>query len=470
MTDNTLPHLLPQDASTLDLPSTSQQHYGARFRSLTRYWLHLGIGLGFVGLGVWIFRPSPQRVDLAPVTQGSLQVTVDAEGQTRVRDRFVIAASVTGRLTRVNLDVGDDVTQGDSLAQIDPLPLTSQVKQAQAQLQALQSEIKGVETQRPKPAALAQADMQIQVAQADQQAAAAELAKTEVTWQQAQRDWQRAQDLSTQGVISAQDLETARLTLISHEQDHEAAKQQWEAANSAVQVAQQALEVLQAEVADPDYLIEIYQSQIAEIEAELTRLQDDTSRTTMVAPASGQVLRIWQESERVISAGTPLLEIGDPNHLEIVIDVLSSDAVTIEPGDTIEVVQWGGDQTLMARVEYLEPAAFTKVSALGVDEQRVNVVGYFEDPQVPLGDGFRVDTHIVIERVEDQLKVPISAIFPCDQGSCVFTVDNGRAQLTPVMTGLRNRFEVSIEEGLQVNEIVILYPESIETGQSVQPR
>jgi HlyD family secretion protein len=465
-----------QDAPTQDTGQETGQpaekKHSNRWKKLrpSRRWLYWIAGLGTVGLIALVFRPAPARVDLVTVEREDLQVTVDAEGRTRVQDRFVVAAPVDGRLGRVELSAGDEVEEGEIVARIDPLPFTSQVRQAQARIDSLQAEIAGVDTQRPKDFALEQARDRIQLAQTEQRQAQANLSRAEAELAQAQRDRQRAEDLAAQGALPQQDFESARLTETSREQAVKAAEERLQGAIAAVNAAQQDLSILQAEQKDPDYLVDVYQGEIDQVEAELARLADEAQRTNITAPVGGRVLRVPQESARFVTAGTPLIELGNPDLLELEIDVLSSDAVKIQPGDTILVEQWGGDGTLMAEVRYIEPSAFTKVSALGVEEQRVNIIANFVDADVPLGDGFRVDTQIVIDEAVDALTVPISALFPCDPGTCVFTVEDGRARQTAITPGPRNTFEAVIENGLEEGDTVIAFPESIESGRRVKSR
>ncbi|MEM6432780.1 MAG: HlyD family efflux transporter periplasmic adaptor subunit [Cyanobacteria bacterium P01_D01_bin.115] len=461
----------PEETRETKSPTpTPKSRWRFKLRPPGRRWLYLLAGLGVVGLSVLVLRPSPKRVDLVTVEPNDLQLTVDAEGETRVRDRFIISAPVDGRLTRIDLEAGDTVTGNQVVARIDPLPLTSQVQQSQARLNELQAQIAGVETLRPKDDALQQATSQIAVAQAEKQQAEADLARAEANWQQAQRELQRANELAARGAISEQARESAALEATAREQEKNAAQQSLESEIAAIDAVQQDLEILQAEQQDPDYLIEAYQAEMAGVEAELAQLADDARRTDIAAPSEGRVLRVMEESARYVTAGMPLLEVGDPGNLEMVIDVLSQDAVQIQPGDSIQVTQWGGDETLLATVQYLEPAAFTKVSALGVEEQRVNVIAQFTDPAVPLGDGYRVDTHIVIDEATAVLSVPVSAIFPCDAGTCVFTVADNRAQQTTVTLGLKNTFAAAVAEGLSQGDQVIAYPESVEAGDRVQAR
>ena len=444
-------------------------------------WLPYGLaGLGITVLVALAFRPAPIAVDMGQVTQRPLQVTVDAEGKTRVQDRYVVAAPVAGRLQRIDLEAGDAVEAGTIVAQIDPLPLDTQVQAAQARLQELQAELAGVETQRPKAEELTQASARRRSAEARQQAAAAKVTQTRAALEQASRDRARAQELETDGAISRQAREAAELEETQLTQDLAAAQRELEGAIAEVADAHEALPLLQAEQRDPDYLIDAYQAQIAGVEAELANLADEARRTTIAAPVSGRVLRVPEASARFVSAGEPLIELGDPTELELVIDVLSADAVKISPDDSILVEQWGGSTPLLATVSYIEPAAFTEISALGVEEQRVNVIGTFTEPTaestlestgIPLGDGYRIEARIVIWAADHALQVPISALYRCDQDWCVFVVEEGRAYPRQITISQRSTTAAAIESGLQLDEQVILHPsKQIESGREVEPR
>ncbi len=437
-----------------------------------RRWLLYGVGgLGLVGLVVYAFRPQPVGVDLATVERGSLQVTVNAEGKTRVRDRYVVATPVAGELQRITLTAGDTVTAGAVLARIDPLPLTSQVQATQARRRSVEAQLAGVDTQRPKPEALTQADTRIRAAQAQQTQAQARVRELEAALTQAQRDRDRITTLHAQGAIARQDLEAMELAATQRQQELATARQQVAVAQADIDAAQAERDRLRAEQQDPDYLIDVYQGEMAALDAELASLTADASRTTIEAPAPGRVLDILEPSARYVAAGTPLLTVGDPNGLELVIDILSTDAVRVSPGDPVYLDRWGGDDTLEATVRQVEPAAFTEVSALGVDEQRVNVIADFVDPPVPLGDGFRVNAQIVVWQQEDVLKVPISALFRCDADWCTFVKEHGRAQQRSVEVGPRSDFEAVVAAGLEAGEQVILYPgDQIEPGVRVRGR
>jgi HlyD family secretion protein len=433
------------------------------------YWL---AGFGFIVLVALAFRPTPIPVDLGEVKRGPLQVTVDAEGKTRVRDRFTVAAPVTGRLARIDLDPGDPIQKGTVVARIDPLPLTTQVRETQARLRELRAQLAGVETQRPKSAALAQAQAQIQAAIATQRQAETRLQEAKANLAQATRDRQRAQELEAAGAQSRKTREDTELVETQRRQDVQAAQRQVEGAIANVAATRKALSVVQAERRDPDYLQDVYRAQIASTEASLTHLADEARRTVVRAPVGGNILKVMQESARFVQAGDPLLELGNSTQLELVIDVLSPDAVKVEPGDSIQVEHWGGEQTLQAQVRYIEPSAFTEVSALGVEEQRVNVIANFTQPNLSLGDGYRVEAQIVVWEDKEALKVPLSALFRCgDQSWCTFVAEQGKAQRREVKIGQRSNLEAAVEKGLKAGEQVILHPsEQIKAGEWIQNR
>ena len=429
-------------------------------------------GLATATLIVLAFRPAPLRVDLKKVERGNLRVTVDAEGKTRIRSRFVVSAPVEGRLARIHLDEGDKVKQGQAIAHIDPLPLDSQVKEARAQLRELEAEIAGVETKRPKQSALLQAEARIRAAEAEYQEARARIERAKASLEQAKRDRQRYQKLHLDGAISSQDLESSELLEITRTRELEEAQRDAESTAAEAIAAREAFSLLKAQQRDPDYLLDVYNARIARVKAELANLADEAARTQIYSPVDGYVLRVMEESARYVEAGTALLELGNPSDLEIVVDLLSTDAVKVKPGATMLVEHWGGDRTLEAKVRYVEPSAFTKISALGVEEQRVNTIADFVDASVPLGDRYRVEVRIVVWESDNVLKVPLSAIFRCDRAAwCTFVVEGNKAKRREIEISQRNKFEAVVKEGLREGEVVILHPtEQIKQGTQVAPR
>ena len=438
-------------------------------------------GLGLVLVLVWAFLPSPIPVEVAEVKRGDLLVTVDEEGETRIRKRYLVSAPVAGRLARIDLDEGDRVTKGEIIAQIDPLPLESEIQEAEARLRQWQAEKAGVATQRPKPEALSQAEARISVAVAKLREAEARVEQAQAELAQAERERDRNQQLHIDGAISRQAKEQAELAEITKIRALEAQEKLADSAAAEVKAAQEALSIIRAEQQDPDYLLDVYDARIASVTAELTRLRDDANRTKIKSPIDGYVLRVNLESAKYIDAGTQILELGNPQDLEIVVDLLSSDAVKVQPGATMFLEHWGGESVLQAKVRYIEPSAFTKVSALGVEEQRVNVIADLLDGEISLaaalGDRYRVETRTVIWSGEEVLLVPLSALFRCDSINnslqshiwCTFVVQNNQAQKRQIQVSQRSNFAAVIEQGLQATEKVILHPtEQIHSGIKVR--
>jgi HlyD family secretion protein len=368
----------------------------------------LGFILGIVGLVMLALLPKPISVVVTPAEWGPLQVTVDEEGETRIRDRFTVAAPVSGRLLRIALRDGDPVALNQVVAEVWPLPLSAREREEQ-QARVLAAE-----------ALQRQAEEQVRRAQTD--------------YEQARRERERMERLASAGLVSPQATEQARVIEITDANQVQAARFRAVAAAAEVQVARAGLIALET----PDEGI--------------------VTTVKVPSPIAGKVLRVLEQSERVVEAGTALLIIGDPSNLEVVLDVLSTEAVKVQPGMPVILEGWGGNQPLRAQVRVVEPFAFTKVSALGVEEQRVNIIADFIDPPGPLGDGYRVEGRIVIWEQSKVLKIPASSLFRVGTGWSVFVVENGRAQRRQVEVGHRSTLEVEIISGLRAGEQVIRHP------------
>lgn len=357
--------------------------------------------IGLVAALVALLRPGPVAVETAVATVGPLQETVEEEGETRVRDRYVVTAPVAGRVGRIGLREGDAVTRGTVVTLLYPTPLD-------------------VRSREEAVARLSQAED-------TRSAAAAGVATARGTLEQARRGLARAQTLATQGLLASEERERAELEASS---------------------AQRALEA-----AD-------FRAQAAAHDAEVARaaLAGSGSHPILLrSPVAGRVLRIAERSERVVAPGEVLLELGDLAKLEIVADLLSSDAVRVQPGAAMLIEGWGGG-SLNGCVRQVEPSGFTKVSALGVEEQRVNVVGDFTERPAELGDRFRVELRIVVWESPAVLQVPGSAVFRHGEGWAVFVVEAGRARLRTIDIGHRTPFSVEIRRGLTEREVVIRNP------------
>lgn len=370
--------------------------------------------LALIVAGLW---PKPVPVETASAVIGALRATVNEEGKTRIKQRYLVSAPVTGQLRRIPFKAGAEVTAGRTIvAVIDPATPTL--------LDA-----------RTRSAAEAKRDT-----------AAANLEKSRTTHNFALSELRRFEKLFAEKTVSTQELETAQM------RESAAAKEQV-AAESALRQA----------------------------EAELAEFASGPSTTApgsacslqeVKAPATGKVLRVFEENARLVTAGAPLLEIGEPSDLEVVVEVLSRDGAAIPAGAKVEFEQWGGGAPLLGHVRLVEPAAFTKVSALGVEEQRVNVVADLDTPleqRRTVGDNFRVEARIVVWEAADVLKVPVGALFREGAQWAAFVIVDGHAQLRKVKAGQSSGTETQILEGLKNGDRVILYPGSrVKPGQRVK--
>jgi len=376
------------------------------------------------------FRPQAVAVDMRTLEPGTLVVTVDEEGETRVRDVFVLSAPVAGRMLRIEPEAGDIVTANESvLAEIEPVDPTFLDFRSEAQAQAA---IRSAES----ATALAQAEV-------DQAEAELDFARAELD---------RARELIIDNTISQRALDDA-------ERLHKTAKATYATKLAALQVKNFELERAKAELLSPT------QGRPA---------PGDCECVPITSPVDGVILRVLQESEGVVAAGQALLEIGNSADLEIVVDLLSADAVKVIPGQRVIIDGWGGDEPLEGRVRRVEPFGFTKVSALGIEEQRVNVIiDFVSSPQdwARLGHGYQVDLSIVLWEGNDIIKVPLTALFRDGEKWAVFVDAGGNAEHRHVEVGRRNGLDAEIVAGLEVGERIIMHPsDEVVDGIRVQLR
>jgi HlyD family secretion protein len=388
------------------------------------------LAVAVAGTLIWAFLPKPVAVDVAPLTRGPMMVTVDEDGRTRIKERYIVSSPLAGRLQRIRLKAGDAVEAGQTvLAVIEPSDPQFLDARARAEAEA-----------RVKTAAAAhQRTLPVM-----------ETARTQEDF--AKRELQRIRNLARDGVVSARELDQA-------EHHARVAATQLRAAEYAVQIA----------------AFELEQARAALLRAEPGPSgETEDAHMEILAPITGRVLRVLQESATVVGPGAPLVELGDPGELEIVVEMLSTDAVRIQPGARMLLEHWGGDHPLQARVRRVEPSAFLKISALGVEEQRVNVIADLVDPppQPPtLGDAYRVEARVVTWETDDAVKIPAGALFRHGADWAVFVADNGRARLRIINIGRMNSHEAESLDGIAPGTIVILHPgDKVRDGIRIVPR
>ncbi|CAN5518509.1 HlyD family efflux transporter periplasmic adaptor subunit [soil metagenome] len=370
-------------------------------------------------LAYWAFRPRPVPADFAAVERGTLQVTVEDEGRTRVRDQFVVSAPVPGRMERIALEPGDPVVAGKTVL---------------ARFQPTDPALLDVRTRGELEARVRAAQSAVGAARADRDRLRGELAF-------AQSELKRMQTIAD--AVAQRDID--------------AAAQQVEALERAVQSA--------------EFNVQTAQHQVELARASLVQTRGgQTAAIPLYSPVSGVVLRRLQESEAVVPTGQPFLEVGDAGEMEIVADLLSSAAVRVQPGQQVLIEQWGGERSLTGRVRRVEPSGFTKISALGVEEQRVNVIIDFDDsPEARpgIGDGYRVEVRIIVASRDNTLKVPSSSLFRHEGGWAVYRVEDGWAIRQRVELGQQSGLEAEVVSGLDEGQQIVVYP-SDAIGDGVQ--
>ena len=368
-------------------------------------------------------RPHPLRVDAGAISRGPLRITIDEDGRTQVKRRYLVSAPLAGKLLRIELKAGDRVNEGMVLARLVPADAPLLDRRARAEQEA---------RLHAAEAAVAQANANVQRAQ--------------VAAASARDDLQRKQKLAVGNAIAPHDLALAESDAAARAQDQASAE-------------------FGAKVAD---------HQLTEARAALERGRSGrVDEFEILAPASGQVLRVQRESEGVVSAGTALLEVGDPSVLEVAADLLTVDAVRVKAGMAAFIDHWGGPRTLKARVRSVEPSGFTKLSALGVEEQRVRVLVDLTAPPDEwraLGDNFRVEVHIVAWQADSVLRVPTTALFRRGETWAAFVLDGGRARLRALEIGEQSPVEAEVRSGGREGDQVVLRPgEALRDGVRVEP-
>jgi HlyD family secretion protein len=369
-------------------------------------WIAALAVLAALALGL---RPAPVEVDVAPAARGPIRVTVDGTGKTRVRDLYVVAAPVAGDLERVARREGDPVRAGEVVAWVAAARPTPLDPRTRAELSA-----------------------RLEAARAAEAGASAAASRARVAAEQSERDAARARQLAAGGSLSPADAEGAELARAARAEE---ARMAISAVRRAAGEAEAARAALAGAVARSG------------------------ERVALRAPASGVVLRVHRESEGPIVAGTPILDVGDPAQLEAAIELLTTQAVRIRPGAPVELVRWGGEGALPGRLARVDPAAFTKVSALGVEEQRIHaVVVPAGAAWGPLGDGYAVDARITVSERGDALLVPAAALFRDGDRWAVFVLDGGRARLRRLGIAESTATHAAVTEGLREGERVVLHP------------
>ncbi len=425
--------------------------------------------LGLLLLAGWrLSLPGPLDVALAEVARGTIRSSVEEEGTTRVVDRYVVAAPVEGTLSRIRLREGDAVRKGDLLAEIDPLPFASRIGEEQARTRSLRARIEGSERKRPKPEEIERAGVRHAAARQALAVATQEKREADAAREMTRTDAERVRGLVASATGTREELDRVEAQLTQAAARAEAAALRVGMAELAVETARLDLAILEAERGDFDWEKADTRAQIDAVEASLALLRDRLARTGVTAPADGTVLRLFEESERPVAAGAPLLELGDLARAEVEADFLSEDAARMRVGMAAEVFGRAlGEEAVAGEVVRIYPSAFRKISALGVEQQRVYIV---VGVRVPLGDRYRVEVRVLLDKRDDCLLVPEGALFRHNGDWGVFREESGVARLVAVRTGLRDGRMREVLSGLDAGDRVLLHPDGAVTdGRRVRP-
>lgn len=374
-------------------------------------WLGAVFLLLLVAAVVFVLQPQAEQVEVGQVERRPFAETVEEQGRTRARRPFTVTAPIAGRLLRTDLDEGDKVSEGQVIARIAPTP------------------------QDQRTAAMAEANLA--TVQARFAAAEAALQEERTTLERNRSELARREQLAANNLTSVEEVQAFRQLVNAGESRVEAARANLQAARSEIDSARAFLIGVSSITAETPEIIEVN------------------------SPSSGTVYQVFEDNERVIQAGEPLFEISNRDSLEIVVDLLTQDAVRVEPGDPVRVTGWGGDYTIDAVVQYIEPEAFTKVSALGVEEQRVNVIAELLNVPDNIGAEYRVEVAIITWQGQDVLTIPTSAIFQRSNGWNTFVVVDGETELRSLLIGSRGRDYTMVIDGVEEGDNVVVFPSDL---------
>jgi HlyD family secretion protein len=412
------------------------------------------------GLG-YAFMPRPVETDIVKVSRGNVLVTVDEDGETRIREKYVVSAPLGGRILRINLDPGDKVEAGKTL-------LTS--------LEPRDPELLDART-------IAQSEARVKASEASLRRAEPELEKARSNQSFYEAELTRQRNAFKGGGITRSELESAEMLSRQASENYRSAKVAEDIARFELEQARAAL--MRSRPQSPDSTAARPERMAAKpgpvhdgkgalpetgpIDGEVTEWE-----FPIYSPINGKVLRVYQESSAVVTPGTSLVQVGDPSDLEVQIDVLSRDAAKIKPGNPVLLEHWGGAAPLHGHVRVVEPSGFLKISTLGVEEQRVWIICDIDEPpaQRPnIADGFRVEARIIIDEAQNALRVPTSALFRAGEDPAVFRVTDGVVHTQKVKVGRQNGLEAEILEGLAEGDELVLHPsDQIDDGTKVKQR
>lgn len=430
------------------------------------------VALLLAGGIVYSFKPQPLVVEVGPVVQQTVREFVTEEAKTRLDDEYTLDMPISGTLERMSLEVGDLVKAGDTVAKLDTFELEQRIAGLESLVKQTEAYMAGIDIQKPKEEDLAAAGVrveetgdQVRIAEKERDVAAIEV-------DDARREYDRAKNLVEQGVGSQQLLDQAERRYRSAQQRMTSATVAVEAARKGLELAKLASSRVTGSVDDNEYMREVYGGEKSNLEAQLRILRSDLEKALLRAAVSGPVLEKYQEDRRVLPAGTPVLKIGDLESMEIESDILSEEIVHVAVGNRVLIEGKAvGDALLEGEVARIYPSAFTKISSLGIEQQRVKTIVAFKQGATPLRPGTRLDVRIITAESADTLAVPERATFRREGVWYVFVAEGSTAVLRPVEIGLKNDTWAEITSGLSEGDVIVYEPSNdLEDGGAIKAK
>lgn len=420
-----------------------------------------GAILAAAAVGFVSMRPRPLAVEVAQAARQTVREYIAEDAVTRLPEEYIVDAPLSGTVERIELEVGDRVEAGECIVRMDSFGLKQQIASLEALIAQARAYASGVDVQKPKPEDLGAAETRARQAADNEAIARRERSIAQIDFENAKREFERVEALHRQGALSQSRFDEADRVYRQAREALERATAAEQAASKAREIAELSAKSLSASVGDVEYLRDVYGAETTSREAQLEALKKDLEKTVVESPISGVVLEKYVENTRVVAAGTPLLKLGDLSAVEIECDVLSEEVGRIEVGDPVEI---SGKALLgnvrMGRVARVYPSGFKKISALGIEQQRVRTIVEFDNTGLNLRPGTSVDLRIITEERPNVIAVPERAAFRHENGWAVFTVESGRARLTPIEIGIKNNEVAEVRSGLEEGRIVVAEPKN----------
>ncbi len=439
---------------------------------ITRRRIFLAIGVLAVIVLVWLaMREGPLPVEMAQAETRTVRAYISEDAKTRLDDDILIDMPISGTVNKIALKEGAAVAKGDCVATIDTYALKQQLAGVNAMIEQAKARITSVDVEKPKPEELKSAELRVKQELDRQNIARKERDIAQNNFNDAEREYNRIKALRDAGAVSQSQYDDANRAYMNARENLERATLAEKANQKGREMANLASERLRGSIDDNEFMRQVYQAEIENLETKLNQLQDDLEKATIKSPVDGVILEKFVDDSRVLAAGSPLLRIGNMSTIEIECDVLSEEVGRVDPGDAVEITGKAlNDEVIMGKVDRIYPAGFKKISSLGIEQQRVKTIISFDNGKVQLRPGTSVDVRIITDEVADAVAVPERATFRNDDGWAVFVVNGGEAKLTPVEITLKNDDWAAIGSGLTAGQTIVAEPKNeLQDGMSVTP-